>query len=249
MALFKKRFGGNVKIQLDPNRLANSVEYNSDDVKPDLCVIGYGTHYNLLYRDGEYLGIPHMNGGAIYPFAPDPRKKGSNGQKKKFSEAKVVAIPKDFEVLVKWGSGKSAYFMNDPKTGEPRYVNAHGTFYVNIDPTDSAHNANLFYSKILQNRNLEEFKLEQLREFLQAAFLNRIGAVIQSYVEEESLALDPEKSVPPAQMVKMSEAVCGKIKDIFAQYGLTINELSSSGSIVEKVVVTAEDPALKFAKI
>lgn len=240
MSLFKKRIGGIISIPFDPDRLANSVKFNSDDVKASMSVTARGVHYNLLYRDGQYQGIPHMEGGSIYPFSVDPRKKGSNGQKKKFNEAEIVAIAKDFTVKVLWGT-KTPFTIEDPNTKTPYRITARGVFFVNIDPSDSAKSANLFYSKVLANRNLEEFKLEQLRDFLADAFVNRIGAKIQEYIESSGRSLSNYVGLMPAEIVKISEELCPKMGDIFGHFGLAIDEEASSGAILGALNVTEID--------
>ena len=240
MGLFKKRIGGVVTPPMDPDRLANSIKFNSNDVKASMSVTARSVNYNLLYRDGQYLGIPFMEGGSIYPFSVDPRKKGSNGQKKKFNEAEIVTIAKDFTVKVLWGT-KTPFTIEDPKTHKPYKITARGVFFVNIDPTDSARSANLFYSKVLSLRNLEEFRLEQLRDFLADAFVNRIGAKIQEYIEASGRSLENYVGLMPSEIVKISEDLCPKMGDIFGHFGLAIDEPASSGSILGALNVTEID--------
>ena len=237
MALFKKRKSGIVEIKLSADQFCHVLEDKADDVKNSYCIMASSDNYNLLYRDGKFLGMPQPFGGPIYPFSIDPTKKGSNGQKKSFHTAKVVCLSKDFNLKVNWGT-KVPFTFEDSVTHKAFKIGARGTFYVNIDPSDAARKADQFYSKCLTQRNAELFTAEALRDFLCEAFIMQIGAKIQEYIEEKGRSLENYVGLMPGEILKISEELCPKMKDIFGQYGLTIVAAASANSILMGLDVT-----------
>ena len=235
MSLFKKRKSGVVETKLNADQFCTVLEEKADDVKNSYCIMASSDNYNLLYRDGKFLGMPQPYGGPIYPFSVDPTKKGSNGQKKKFHTAKVVCLSKDFNLKVNWGT-KVPYDFEDSTTGKAYKISARGTFYVNIDPSDAARKADQFYSKCLTQRNAELFTAEALRDFLCEAFIMQIGAKIQEYIEEKGRSLENYVGLMPGEILKISEELCPKMKDIFGIFGLTITDVSAN-SILQGLII------------
>ena len=92
--------------------------------------------------------------------------------------------------------------------------------------------ADQFYSKCLTQRNAELFNAEALRDFLCEAFIMQIGAKIQEYIEEKGRSLENYVGLMPAEILKISEELCPKMKDIFGQYGLSIVGEASANSIL-----------------
>ena len=231
MSLFKKRKSGIVEPKLGADQFCTVIEDKSDDVKKTYCILASSDNYNLLYRDGKFLGMPQPFGGLIFPFSIDPTKKGSNSQKKSFYTAKVVCLSKDFNLKVNWGT-RVPFVFEDNFSHKAFRIGARGTFYVNIDPSDAARKADQFYSKCLTQRNAELFNAEALRDFLCEAFIMQIGAKIQEYIEEKGRSLENYVGLMPAEILKISEELCPKMKGIFGQYGLTIVEEASANSIL-----------------
>ncbi len=236
MLFGKKRKKGPVEIKLNENQFCSVVEELSDDVASEYCIIADSNNYNLLYRDGKFMGMPAPFGGAIYPFATDPTKQGSNGQKKQFRSAKVVCLSKDFNLKVLWGTD-TPFVLEDKVTRKAYEVGARGVFYVNIDPTDAARNADKFYSKCLTHRNAALFDTEALRDFLRDAFVMHIGAKIEEYISEKDRSLENYVGLTPSDILAISQELCPKMKDIFNSYGLSIVMEASSGAILQGLTV------------
>ena len=230
-----KKKKGPVRLQLTENTFFRALEDNAKEVKSSYCIIANSDHYTLLYRDGQFLGMPKPFGGPIFPFAIDPTEEGNNGQKKKFQTAKVVCIAKDFNLKVYWGT-ETPFVMEDCVTKNPYSVGARGVFYVNVDPSDAARKADQFYSKVLSNRDPESFTTEALRDFLREGFIMQIGAKIQQYMEEQTRSFENLVGLQPSEILKISEEIFPKMKDIFAMYGLTITDISKN-SILQGLVV------------
>ena len=235
-SLFKKRKSDEVVIKLKEDQFCTVTEEKSDDVTHKYCVIADAKNYNLLYRDGRFLGTPQPFGGPIYPFADDPRKIGSKRQKKAYRFAKVVCITKDFELQVFWGTNRP-FLMEDPVTHRTFEVGANGVFYVHIDPSDAARNADKFYSRCLTQRDADLFNTEALRDFLKAGFMNHIGAKIEEYIEKSGKSLENYVGLRSSEIIKVSQEICPTLADIFDIYGLTIRQEISSGSIVQGLFV------------
>ena len=235
-SLFKKRKSDEVIIKLEEDQFCSVVEERSDDVTNKYCVIAHENNYNLLYRDGRFLGTPQPFGGPIYPFSDDPRKMGSNGQKKNYRYASVVCLSKDFELKVDWGTAHP-FVIVDPATGRPFEIGANGVFYVHIDPSDAARNADKFYSRCLTQRNADLFNTEALRDFLRDAFIMQIGAKIQQYIENSGKSLENYVGLQPMEILKVSQEICPTLADIFDIYGLTVRQEVSSNSILRGLIV------------
>ena len=234
---FNKKKSGPVELRLEADQFCRVLEDRADEVKSNYCIIANSDNYNLLYRDGQFLGMPKPFGGAIYPFSIDPTQEGSNGQKKKFHTAKIVCLSKDFNLKVFWGT-ETPFMMEDCITKKPYSVGARGVFYVSIDPTDAARKADQFYSKCLTQRNAELFNTEALRDFLREAFVMQIGARIQHYMTEENRSIANLVGLQPSEILKISEDLFPKMKDIFAMFGLTITDVSAN-SILQGLVINA----------
>ena len=231
--LFKKKKTGSVEIKLKDDQFCVVMNETSEDVKTDYCIIANGKdHYNLFYRDGRFLGMPQPSGGPIYPFSKDPTKKGSKHEKKKFRTAEIVCLSKAFRLKVFW-STKTPFIMEEANTDTPYKVMARGVFYVNIDPSDAATNADKFYNKCLTQRDAALFNTEALREFLADAFIIHIGAKIQDYIENSGRSLKNYVGLKPNEILKVSQSLCPKMSDIYESYGLSIDIKSSEGSILE----------------
>ena len=235
-SLFKKRKSDTVTIELRDDQFCSVIEEKSDDVTNKYCIIADESHYNLLYRDGRFLGMPQPMGGPIYPFSEDPRRQGSNGQKKSFQFAKVVCLSKDFELKVDWGTAHP-FLIVDPETQKPYEIGANGVFYVHIDPSDAARKADKFYSRCLTQRNADLFNTEALRDFLRDAFIMQIGAKIQEYIEKSGKSLQNYVGLQPSEILNVSKDICPTLANIFDIYGLTIRQEVSSNSILRGLIV------------
>ena len=126
--------------------------------------------------------------------------------------------------------------MEDCITGLAYTVGASGVFYIEIDTNDAGRNADRFYRKCLTQRDAEMFNTEELRDFLSEAFVNRVGAKIQDYLEEKQRSLGNLVGLQPSEFLKISEELYPKVKDIFAEYGLTLAK-ASTGSILGRLIV------------
>ncbi len=232
----KKKKSGQENVQLAENQFCTVVEVDSEDVTTEYHFLANSDNYCLLYRDGQFLGMPRPNGGKIYPFSTDPTREGSRGELKSFTRARLVYLSKDFNLKVNWGTS-SKFMLEDPQTHKAYYVGARGVFYVNIDTNDAARRADRFYRKCLSQGNATMFDTEKLRDFLREAFINHIGAKIQEYITQSGRSLDNYVGLMPSEILKISQELCPTMKDIFDEYGLTIVQKSSMGSILSGIEV------------
>ena len=110
------------------------------------------------------------------------------------------------------------------------------SFDAPITVYDAARSADKFYRKCLTQRDAELFNTEALRDFLSEAFVNRVGAKIQEYLEAQGRPLSNLIGLQPSEFVNISEELFPKMKDIFEDYGLTLAK-ASSGSILGRLLV------------
>ncbi|MBE6585866.1 MAG: hypothetical protein E7645_04975 [Ruminococcaceae bacterium] len=231
----KPKISGSIELRLNEEQFCTVWEGRAEECSHDFCVDTNADQYNLFYRNGQFFGMPTPFGGTIYPFSDDPTKKGTRHQKRGYNRARVVCLSKDFNLKVFWGT-RTPFLMLDNTTGEPYSVGASGVFYVNIDPSDAARNGDRFYHKLLTQGDPSQMNTEALRDKLAEAFLNRVGAKIQEYLEQLNRPLSNLVGLQPSEFLKISEELYPKMKDIFADYGLTIVK-ASSGSILGRLIV------------
>ncbi len=236
LSIFRKKRSGTLEAKLGPEQFCSVIDVKAEDSTHKLNVLADGNHYNLLYRDGRFLGMPCPYGGAIYPFSKDPTVLGTKGQKKQYHSAKVVTLSKDFNLQVLWGT-RTPFLFEDSNTGAAYEIRANGVFYVSIDPSDAARKADQFYSRCLTQRNAELFDTAALRDFLAAAFMMQIGAKIQEHMEQGGRSLSSFVGLQPRDILKISEELCPQMKDIFAEFGLTIVTAASRNSILQQLSV------------
>ena len=231
----KKLLKGSIELKLNENQFCTVWEGKAEDCSHKFSIDTNADQYNLFYRNGQFMGTPTPFGGTIYPFAIDPRQAGTRGQKKQFNRAKVVCISNAFNLKVYWGT-KIPFTMIDSATQKGYTVGASGVFYIEIEPSDGGRNADRFYRKMLTQGDPSQMTTEMLRDRLAEAFLNRVGAKIQEYLEALNRPLSNMVGLQPSEFLKISEELYPKLKDIFEDYGLTIAP-SSTGSILGRLIV------------
>ena len=215
-------------------------DYDEMLADPEIDIVSVcvpsGMHADLAIkalRAGKHVLVEKPM--TIYPFAIDPRQAGTRGQKKQFNRAKVVCISNAFNLKVYWGT-KIPFTMIDSATQKGYTVGASGVFYIEIEPSDGGRNADRFYRKMLTQGDPSQMTTEMLRDRLAEAFLNRVGAKIQEYLEALNRPLSNMVGLQPSEFLKISEELYPKLKDIFEDYGLTIAP-SSTGSILGRLIV------------
>ena len=233
-----KKKKGAATIKIGENQFCAVLEDRSDSVTKKYCVIADADNYNLLYQNGVFLGMPCPYGGTIYPFSTDPTKQGSKKDLKQFHTSKVVCLSKDFNLKIVWGGSRFA--IEDPTTGEQFYVGARGVLYLNIDPSDAARKADMFYNKCITQRKAEDFDTKSLNMFLKEAFVMHAGAKIQEYVTEKKLPISRLKSLHPSDVMKISAEIFPKFESVFESYGLSLVKSSCEVSLIQEIKV--QDP-------
>ena len=229
---FKKKDKEPLHVKLKEDQFCYVIEKKASDVTNKFCFIAQEVNYNLLYRDGSFYGMPHAGGGRIFPFSTDPTRPGSKGEMKQFSEAQIVCLSKDFNLMVRWG-GRTALKIYDKEANRVVQLGARGTFYICIDPTDAARKADMFYRKLLTQRNAELFNTEALRDFLASAFENQFAAKLEQYLESVDMSVTQLVGLKPSQYLDVSAALYPTIKDLLAVYGISIVETSKSSLLEE----------------
>lgn len=235
MLFGKKIMKGSIELRLKENQFCTVWEGRAEECSHDFCVDTNADQYNLFYRNGQFMGTPTPFGGSIYPFSDDPTKKGSRLQKNKYNRAKVVCVSNSFNLKVYWGT-KIPFMLLDRETQKPYSVGASGVFFIEIEPSDAGRNADRFYRKLLTQGDPAQMTTEALRDKLAEAFINRVGAKIQEYLENLNRPLSNLVGLQPSEFLKISEELYPNLKDIFEDYGLTI-ALGSKGSILSRLIV------------
>ncbi|MBO5041870.1 MAG: hypothetical protein J6D87_02800 [Clostridia bacterium] len=234
--LFKKKKNGPVDLKLDETQFAKMLDVKAMDVGKKYCVISQADHYNLLYRDGRFLGMPCPYGGAIYPFSLDPTKPGKNSEKKKFNAAKIVCLSNAYNLKVRWGT-KDRRILVDPVTHKNYLYGANGVFYIKIEEKDAARAADKFYRKVLSQNSGDAYTNEALRDYLSDIFVPQIGSAIQKYINDNNISLTSFIGMNDLQLREVSRALCKEVVNVFDEYGLVIVEVASCESILGKMVV------------
>lgn len=230
----KKRIKEATKCNLSDQEFCHVITEKREDYHHTHYVIADERHYTLLYQNGRYVGQPCPLGGTIYPFSLTPTKQGSRGDMKNFRESEIIFISKDFQFQIKWGTGPSQrYHIEDPVTHDPYFVGANGTFEVRINPEDAARCAYEFYSKLLsQYRQGEVFDSDALILRLQDRFLLEVGAAIEDNIVRNNRSLASYVGLGPGDLKRVSDEITPSVKNIFAEYGLTITCVTLNGLVV-----------------
>ena len=208
-----------------------------------VSVIADDDYYNLLYQNGEYMGLARETGGIVYPFSYDYTKKGSRFKNRKIQTAKVVCISKSQNLEMWWGT-PSPLLVRD-KNGEPFRFGARGSFFVEIDPADHALNADIFYRKCLTSATEEGMPVYKVKEHLLKSFANLIGEKVQDCLEEMEYPLEDLIDLTAKEKLKISANAYDKVKKVFAEFGLTLVPVSKN-CIVTDLHVNAGAPETAY---
>ena len=68
-------------------------------------------------------------------------------------------------------------------------------------------------------------------------FENKICSVIEDTLDEQNALLSSYVGIDAREASKISGEVYKKVKDLFAQFGLTINKLASESAIVNQLTI------------
>ena len=231
--MFGKKIKGPINPKLEKDQLCVVWEGEAKKCAFDLAVNANADYYVLWYRNGEFMGIPCQGGGIFYPFSHDPFDRGSRSKNKEFLFAKIVCISSGFNIGMFWGTPNRFLMFED---GKAYRVGASGEFYVHIDPSDAGRNADRLYRKLFSQGDASQKNVEAVRDELRAVFLPVIGTVLQEYLAELNRPMSQLIGLSPKEMVEISEAIYFKVKDIFADFGLTIS-LASKKSIIGNLLI------------
>ena len=207
----KKKIGGVIKFPTNPQLVANEITLHPDEVKSSVAIPAQLDYYNFMYRDGQYLGMPYLyDFGLIYPFSMDPRKRG-NKDKKKFTEIKVIAIPKN--LTVHFSFEKDSPEIIEDKQGRKYQVSLRGTLYAKIPNDDCARSANLLYSKLLIDKNLDQFSINDLGDIIKGVVINRILAKIAEALNIGNDPKAPFAGLSTTQLFELETAILELLRD------------------------------------
>ena len=220
-------------INLAEDEFAQVHSYNASDYSHKFHIIVDGTNYNLMYRDGQFLGMPQRFGGKIYPFSKDPSKKGSFFQKRNFTNTRIIVLSRGNKLLVEWGTGRP-YMIEDPVTHEPYTVGAGGKFYVNIIRNNNGETANKFYLECLsQGRDTDQ---ASICAYLKPAFETSFGAKIQEYIVQQNKSLGNYVGLQPSELLAISKELFPRMKYVFEKFGLELVDESDEAMLSQLVV-------------
>ena len=220
-------------VNLAQDEFAQIHSYNAEDQSHKFHIIVDGTNYNLMYRDGQFLGMPQRFGGKIYPFSKNPTKKGSFFQKRRFTNTRIIVLSRGNKLLVEWGTGRP-YMIEDPVTHESYTVGAGGKFYVNIIRNDNGETANKFYLGVLsQGRCADQ---NEICAYLKPAFETAFGAKIQEYIQQENKSLANYVGLQPKELLAISRDLFPRMKYIFERFGLELVDESDEALLTQLVV-------------
>lgn len=238
-----KKIEGPIILNLDSERVRLARDYNERSQFALFCrawkkrakecvfgieVVADSRYYNLLYQNGEFKGLVT---GVVYPFSYDYTKKGSRFRNRKIKHAEVVCISKSQNLEMFWGTPEKLLVYDKDRT--PYHFGASGSFYTEIEPADHATNADILYRKLLLSADEEGMTVMDVKDRLQAAYVRRIGAEIQTTLESLDFPLKELIGLQASEMLEISEKVYKKVKNLFWEYGLTITP-ASVGSIIKR---------------
>ncbi len=220
-------------VKLKETEFAKVKEYKAIEHTHKFHVIVDETNYNLVYRDGQFLGMPLRFGGKIYPFSKNLTKQGSWLQMRKFTSTRIITVSKGNKLLVEWGSS-DPYMIEDPVTREPYKIYAGGKFYVGIIRNNLGETANKFYLECLSQGRLAD--QVSICNYLKPAFETYFGAKIQEYIQKKNKSLDNYVGLGPDDLLAISKELFETVKNIFESFGLEM-VAESDGALLKKLSV------------
>ena len=234
--MFGKKIKGPINLHLEKDQLCAVWEGQAKECAFDLAVNANADYYVLWYRNGEFMGIPRKEGGIFYAFSEDPFTRGSRSKNKECLFAKVVCISRAFNLEMFWGTPNRFLMFEE---GKAYRVGASGKFFVEIDASDTGRNADRLYRKLFSQGDASKKNVEAVRDELKAVFLPVIGSVLQDYLAELNRPMSQLIGLSPKEMIEISEAIYPKVKDIFADFGLTISAANKK-SIVGNLLISED---------
>ena len=167
----------------------------------------------LLYQDGKEISL--NEGGAIYPFSSDPKKKNPFWKKSAANVAEVVCIRAQSDINVFWGTPRQDHIViTDENTKKSCGVLANGQLQLKI--TD----AKLAYEKLLRNK----CNTEEQQYFLRNQFVNNTRSILNKLFENISVPSGDSGSISTSCQIELSEKYYEATKDMFKEYGLEMTE-------------------------
>lgn len=205
------------------------------------CVRGYrviadGTYYNLLYQNGEFKGLVRPNGGVIYPFSRNPKRKGFHFRNKYIRNAKVVCLSNAFTFKMKWGTGPDDAICLKDENGKTHSFGARGILYLYLDPTNYATSANKFYRKLLAQGEASSMDVFEIKKVILAAFVNLIGKEIEDFMTASQYPISQITSLTPSEKLKISGAAFDHLVPVFNNFGLTL-DVECKGALMSELFI------------
>ena len=234
-----KKIKGPIILHLGENQFCQIWEKTAKECAFGIQVNANGDYYNLLYQNGQFLGLVQPNGGVIYPFSVNPYKKGSRFKNRKIKSAKIVCISSAYNLNMLWGT-RNPLMIYD-KEGTACNFGANGTIYLELDPGDGGRNADCLYRRLFSQGGPDTMTVEAVRDRLRPAFVEVIGAQIQEALEDMNRPLTELKGLTPKEKLDVSKNAYESLKGFFEkEYGLTLTP-ASQRSIVSRLIVRKDE--------
>ena len=209
---------GILSLKLGQDQIFTVWEGNKKDYARNFALLLDMNYSHILFADGKMLGDPGI--GLIYPFSSDPRKKRSLFEKNKITHAKMVCLSKGsyFPIPLHGNS-----IVRDGETNRPLRVFFAGTMAVAIDAWDTG-SAFRFYRHFSPMSPADTMTVSEFSDKIGGLFVSLIAEVIRSCLEEKGYSAQKLSCMTPMDMMEVNEIFCRRIRELFANYGLTVLE-------------------------
>lgn len=216
--IFRKKKTGKVLFDFEGTDLMCwEHEISAKEVTHDYCLNCRADAHCLLYRDGLFMGAPLPEGGFLYPFSTDPRKRGGSMERRRFHSAKIVYIRKEYLFPVKWEmltalpvfvAGKSGGYQVSARGGacfviDSRYPER---FYLNCLPL------------------CESYHIEHVQAAVSAILRDAVAPALATYFENNPQMLHAFENPTSSMVLELNEQLCQEIKGNFDKLGLILDE-------------------------
>lgn len=234
-----KKIKGSVMLHLEADQFCQVWAKTAKECAFGVHVTADADYYNLLYQNGQFLGLVQPQGGVIYPFSVNPYKKGSRFKNRKIKSAKIVCISSAYNLNMLWGTRHPILIYD--RDGTPCNFGANGTLFLELDPGDGGRNADCLYRKLFSQGDESSMTVEAVRDKLKPAFVEEIGAKVQECLEEMDRPLTQLTGLTPKEKLEVSKKAYEDLKRFFHdQYGLTLAP-ASQRSIVSHLIVIGKE--------
>ena len=184
-------------------------------------------NYNIITRDGVFLGMPIINGGCIYPLSADCVNAPSFISPK-FNKISFLIVKKDFNLKFDWKVDFSVY---DRISGKTFDVHGNILIYPTVDDLYDPLNLSLFMAlynlltlRYNKHGDYEEYNTEHWKSLFENSITEIFQKAFSEYIENEQISLENYVPLKGDAMDRLTDMLYLPLDKICRNCGLKLNK-------------------------